>query len=640
MTGFKRPAARRGLLLLALAILLVIGTPAAAQGDIDLRITGIDLSAFPQVRARVLATDRQSAPLAVDVGFVLREDGVPIPDTLQAGVPVGVDLAFLIDANPELMQSDAGDSSATRRDIVVAGIGRYAAGSMSPTGLDRVSVIVPNETGDDAAFLLRDGRQPGELSRMMDAYAPTPAGLAPLDRLLATAIDDLAAKGGDGRFRAILLYTDGGRAVARLDAQPIAEAARAAGVPIFVAILGREASPEEIAAVSRLSGPTRGQVIHMPEPPAADPFYALFRAAGQQTEITYRSVLRENGDHRLSVTLGNTTTEAPFSLDLRAPLLRLEAPAAAINRVGTAPDTPLALLQPAAQPLTAIVSWPDGQPRALGEFTFLVNGSPVVLAAAAAPDAAGQIPILWDISALDAGDYSLEVRGRDELGYETRSEPLTVSISTSRPVPTPAPTPTAAPPVVPPVEQLLSGDLPIILGGLLGLLALGLAGVAWSRRRKAKLARRRAALNAPVPDERPRNRLETLIPYLERLDAAGRLIERTRIDGDGLTIGRDPQHATLVIDDPGVAGLHARIRRNADDSYWLYDEGSSSGTFLNYERLGLAPREMRQGDAVTIGRVPFRFALELPDQAAATKPTEAPAAAPPADAPDKETPAD
>ncbi|WP_432214593.1 FHA domain-containing protein, partial [Salmonella enterica] len=64
------------------------------------------------------------------------------------------------------------------------------------------------------------------------------------------------------------------------------------------------------------------------------------------------------------------------------------------------------------------------------------------------------------------------------------------------------------------------------------------------------------------------------------------------------TIGRDPEAVDIIIDDPGVSRLHARIRRAATGDYWLYDEGSESGTYLNYERLGLAPRQIQHNDIV------------------------------------------
>ncbi len=77
-----------------------------------------------------------------------------------------------------------------------------------------------------------------------------------------------------------------------------------------------------------------------------------------------------------------------------------------------------------------------------------------------------------------------------------------------------------------------------------------------------------------------------------------------------VTLGRDAGAVDIVLDDPSVSRLHARIRRR-DDAYWLYDEGSIMGTFLNHERLGLAPQPLRHGDTVDIGHVTLTFRLEL-----------------------------
>ena len=64
----------------------------------------------------------------------------------------------------------------------------------------------------------------------------------------------------------------------------------------------------------------------------------------------------------------------------------------------------------------------------------------------------------------------------------------------------------------------------------------------------------------------------------------------------------------LVLDNKSVGRLHARIRWR-DGRYWLYDEGSASGTTLNFERLGLAPHPLQDGDQIQMGRLRLRFWL-------------------------------
>jgi predicted component of type VI protein secretion system len=76
-----------------------------------------------------------------------------------------------------------------------------------------------------------------------------------------------------------------------------------------------------------------------------------------------------------------------------------------------------------------------------------------------------------------------------------------------------------------------------------------------------------------------------------------------------VTIGRDPEAVDFVLNDASVSRLHARIHGDAREGYWLHDEGSAGGTYLNFERLGLAPHRLEHGDVIQFGRVMFRFVL-------------------------------
>ncbi len=88
--------------------------------------------------------------------------------------------------------------------------------------------------------------------------------------------------------------------------------------------------------------------------------------------------------------------------------------------------------------------------------------------------------------------------------------------------------------------------------------------------------------------------------------------DQIELTGSDVTLGREPEAVDIVVDEPSVSRLHARIRRNAAGEHWLYDEGSIEGTYLNYERLGLAPRLLQHNDVVQLGQVLLRFKLQLP----------------------------
>ena len=77
-----------------------------------------------------------------------------------------------------------------------------------------------------------------------------------------------------------------------------------------------------------------------------------------------------------------------------------------------------------------------------------------------------------------------------------------------------------------------------------------------------------------------------------------------KLDGSA-TIGRSPD-ATVMVDDPGVSRLHARIRRNDAGCFEVEDLGSKNGTFVNGARVD-RPRKLARGDVVRVGETELRF---------------------------------
>jgi len=83
------------------------------------------------------------------------------------------------------------------------------------------------------------------------------------------------------------------------------------------------------------------------------------------------------------------------------------------------------------------------------------------------------------------------------------------------------------------------------------------------------------------------------------------------VSGSQLTLGRDPQQATLALDDPSVEPLHARLERRAE-GFWLVDAGSVAGVWLNYQPIASQGAALQHGDLVHIGCYGFRFTLREP----------------------------
>ena len=96
-------------------------------------------------------------------------------------------------------------------------------------------------------------------------------------------------------------------------------------------------------------------------------------------------------------------------------------------------------------------------------------------------------------------------------------------------------------------------------------------------------------------------------------DTVGRLYGRdrgNRIDLRTLpvTIGKAQAYADVILDDPSVSRLHARIYRGEDGAVEIKDLGSTNGTFINGIRI--PPNEkstVQRGDEVKFGTLEYEY---------------------------------
>ncbi|MBX3055048.1 MAG: FHA domain-containing protein [Anaerolineae bacterium] len=606
---------RKGLVLVLLCWVLVTAVPVWAQG-VDLALGEPDTSAFPTVRVNMRAVNAAGTPLTTaELGNLrLRENGVPISDFDVRYVPVGSDIVFVIDADTTLLMTDGDEVS--RLDEVKEIIGRYATRFMSPSGLDRVSVIVPNRTNTRSEFLVRDATTPEEVINALAAYEPPNlAEAGPVNQQLLDAITHAADIGDNGRYQAIFLLSEARRLNEFLDYPALTAAAQAANVPAFVGILGPEASLVDIGNASALAAPTGGFHQHTPRPERADAIFLRWQQESNRPQISYRSLLRQSGVYPLTVNLGTATAVTDLNLTIEPPTAAIALGRSIIRRVGTAEDTPLAELQPTIQPVPVQISWPDGRARRLTDVTFRVNGVLQPQLTTPQPDETGMLLLEWPVQNADVGVYELAVTVTDELGYTAVSEPVIVTVAVERPLP---PTPTPAPsPTPPPAAQVASelAALPqnTLLTVLVGLGLLGLVLVmlrTYKRYRERVLletarAGRRAAWQQAQADNEDSAATTPLPLTLLWLDETAAVKQEFAIESDTVTVGRAEMAGQITLADRSISPLHARVRwRNG--RYWLTDEGSENGVFLNHERLGLSPRPLADGDLIQLGRVSLR----------------------------------
>ncbi|UCF61699.1 MAG: FHA domain-containing protein, partial [Anaerolineaceae bacterium] len=73
--------------------------------------------------------------------------------------------------------------------------------------------------------------------------------------------------------------------------------------------------------------------------------------------------------------------------------------------------------------------------------------------------------------------------------------------------------------------------------------------------------------------------------------------------------GSDPSMTSAPLLDPSVAGIHARLTRQAAGDYLIRDQGSIAGTWINFELVPDEGHLLKHGDLIHIGRQVFRFRL-------------------------------
>ena len=613
-------------------IIMAGALPVSAQDDLRLQMLDVDASEFPLVRVTLITADEQSAPISDPSQLTLRENGTPVNDVSYETIPTGVDVTFIIDANPDIVGVDD-DSGLSRREKVQDSIRRFAEFYMNPAGLDQVSIIVPGDDAQSGQFLLQDATLPEEVIAAIDAYQPVSLSPTPLNAMLAMALDQMQLRTDNGRYHALLLFSDARRLSDQLSYPILTAQANDNNTPIYAAILGAVADDVEIENVRGLFGPTRATYVHMPVGTETDAIYEIWQQQGDQVQLSYRSQEWQNGRTQLNVNFGDALASGSFDLSLQAPEVLMQGENVQIHRVGAAPDSALADLQPAVQPLTANIYWPDGFPRVLSEVTLLVNDQPQAVMDALPDQPLVEVTIEWDISSLVEGDFDLVLTVTDELGYQGSSSVLPARLTSERPlpatvVPTPAPAEengvqsifSALPfervslflkSIPLPWERLtwLSGD---VAAGITGVFLFLLVAVFWRNRDRQSPDDRlqeilmRSSTSAASQAETKKEEMEPHIARLEPFATAP--TESIEFFGDNITVGRDERLADIVVPHESLASLHARIRHQ-EDEYWLFDEGSAEGTYLNYERLGLAPRMLQDGDVVQFGTVSYHFRL-------------------------------
>lgn len=624
---------------------LHIGLAQSQVSEVVIPQGKVDYSKFPTVSVNAIVSDdtrsRVEGLLAAD--FVLKEDGDSVAFTVSEA-EMGIQVVFVLDASADTRRNGA--SGYTRLEEGKQIIYNFAENHMVE-GLDQIAVLAPaSSTEIQKVAPLPD--DPANFSPFKNTVRDgtylydIPQGISntPLNDLVSGALKMLEESESE-LHRAVVVISDGIDTISDREVADIVRTANSLNIPIYTMIFGPKSNwgGQAESNMKRLSLDSHGAHYQVsaetakPDPietiieQTAEQVYEKLDSQRTQYVLTYTSGIFSAGSHELSLSAGGKSNKTSLSINVRPPQITILQPAPGINieRRTDDPEVSVQDIEPRTQVVDFEVSWPDGYQREIASVDLLVDG--VAVTDACVPPCN---QIIWNLTSLSGGSHSIRVRVRDQQGQEAESSevPLNITIITPTPVPSPTATPYPTPvPVAVPVscEDQYTGMTRIVrcnpeiwsLAALLiALFALLLAVFVIRRRPQviSSVVNKVKEITEPffLDKDKAKSNRETkaVLIILEGDDPTRKPIE---LVGDNIRMGRDEALAQIVLNDRSVSRLHARISEEGDRKggvrFMLYDEGSTSGTYVNYEPVGINGQWLQHDDIINLGRVRMQFKL-------------------------------
>lgn len=593
--------------LLLLPLLLVflgwIYVPAFAQEPISIHVSSAITDQFPQISLYISITDASGERLAnlPAESFTVIED-----DTIMSGltveeVLVGTRQIFLIDDNHGLQLRDV--HGQTRFDLIrQALIEWWSLPKVALLGVDDFSLLTAEHT------LVAHSQSSAELAAGIDHFSSTFDGETPPFELVQKALnyaDGPPLSPGMANFLIFITpLTATPDDLSLVNAIARANETDTAIYPILMAAPDALELPE-VESLHRLASETGGELILFDPELGLEGLAKRILTRQYQYRLCYSSHAGTTGNHTLQIKINHTDIEAEskaidFWIDVLPPEVVFISPPTEIVRHTDDPAQPLEEIPPVSQDLHLLISFTDGYSRPITLAELIIDDEIVYRSNEPPFD-----HLLWDLSGYkESATHTLVARVEDSLGLQAETIKVPVTVSFELP-----PSGLAA--------------LRPTLGTILFIFTILLAGAAFAA---IFITRSRARASTPVEGEavgqssmqiEPEPQIgPQRIPNKESAEAVlipqipnGEPIDLIGVD---CVFGCDATLARVVLPDPSVSGMHARLIRHADGRYMIRDIGSVAGTWVNYDLIPESGKVLCHGDLIHLGRVAFRFYMTEP----------------------------
>ena len=321
---------------------------------------------------------------------------------------------------------------------------------------------------------------------------------------------------------------------------------------------------------------------------------------GYYFTLSYQSNIRDTGTNSLRIVLNaqgsEISGESPsYFVEVKPPNPILVSPPSVINRTSSVGQQ--GEFFPTKQQVEFMVEFPDQHPRPISASRLFVDGE---IANERYEDSLD--PLSWDLTSLsNSGEHTIQVEVEDSLGLSGRTilTPVIVEVA------------------VPEPEQRFDP-------GQLGLVALivifGISFfilVSWLIRRywqsenfkrifAARLIQdKEAGVLSSMGKDNQKAFIAKLIPLNNQIGNSEGVLNLAH---SKVYIGSDPAKAELVINDLSVDDAQSIII-HSDEGFWINDLDSSSGTWVNFNKIGRQPVRVQSGDILHFGNCGYRFSV-------------------------------
>lgn len=631
MHNYKRPWVI--VLIIALVIwLLAVASPILGQESAgQLLITGSDDSSAPTVRLHLYAIDSQGNAVPLDEqSLVVRHNGVEVNDfSIASPYEAGTFTLFLIDI-PE--------GVAAQIPTIQEAIKQYASDPIMKEQVDSVAIFAVDELA--ATQILEPGSFHNSITNAFASpLVPKSGATALIDSVMGLLNNLDTLRPNPEMSTHIVLMSDGTDVVStQFEAGDVPRKASELSIPIHTVILDNQSlSPADKESgrtyLTQIAAGTRALSSTLTTAGDLLPIWNQIAAFRDHTTVQYTVEGAAGGDYVVEVSLRNNPAvkaETTVTFPPGAPSVIIDLPEESRSLTLATLDQPLTLS------LASVVSWLDGAEREVTKAQLLVNG---IVVSDIDPGNIEQFEA--EINNLQYGPNQIQVAIVDDQGSRATSPEITLIIEQGETVIPEAVAPSS---LLDRIWQRISGAV-VIVGGcvLVIFLLVLLIGITVAARNSTlvqrlglvSLMRRIPFLRSYFQDaykvrgqvrraERGQDRLRRYssnvqgsrnnaqspthaVAFLEVIESNTSMPSRLDLDAVELRLGRSDSQADIVFkNDPTVSRIHATITQEGND-FRIYDEQSTSGTWVNEQRVPDYGLQLMEGDEIRLGAVRLRF---------------------------------